>query len=233
MNKITVFFLFLFFVLLPNLIIASQILFDNFKKIHVIAGDIGNKAIGMKSTLTKIDCNGNLIYIGTSDDRGFIETYLKCEYGDQLKADPEDPHYFHAFVNCTKDSIQRIELSRKRIINNLESNAEYYDKVGDYAKSTLIYSELHKRYKAIDAADASYMEKKVYSSWGKYFDTDESMVYDPYQEKYVMSPSLKNSTKQFQMRNNINVTGKLDYPTLSEAANAPIGTFMFEKHKIK
>jgi hypothetical protein len=53
---------------------------------------------------------------------------------------------------------------------------------------------------------------------GKFFNVEKSVVYDQTQKKVVPSQELENSVKNFQYKKKLQISGKIDVPTLEAAS---------------
>jgi len=208
-----------------NPVLGQMTIFEQNKKIYVI-DDHGN---GVKSEIFKLDRKSKRTRIGLTDDIGYKEAYMLCEHGDQIEACPKSGNFFHEEVECTKSVVQKIKVTRKRIYVNLKANAAFFEKEGEFAKAAMIYSDISARAASFDAGFAEFAETNTHVLFGKYLGMSNAVVYDPKQRKEVMSPIMKEKVKEFQRGCNIKESGKLDYSTLSTAADAPIGNYMFKR----
>ena len=99
------------FLLQAKPVLGQKKIFDGIKKIYAFDA----KGKGVKSKLFKIDCKGNRIRVGVTDDVGYKQVYLLCEYGDQIEACPKSGNYFYRRVECTKTIMQKIKVTKKSI----------------------------------------------------------------------------------------------------------------------
>jgi hypothetical protein len=121
---------------------------------------------------------------------------------------------------------------RTRIIANLEVNADFFEKKGEYAVACLINTELAAREKEISdkLSGESIYAKKIFELCGKFVGVAEAEAihFDFSQKKYVMSDALRKAIKMYQENMEIPVTGQLDYVTLKTAARSDIGIYMYK-----
>lgn len=209
------------------LFLVSQLLFaeKRMPRLRVI----NDEGKGVKSEISKADRENKEYRLGPTDNEGYKRIDIECKSGEIIRAQPIDPNYYRKKCECPLNPQHTIKVTRKEIIENLEVNATYFEDINEYAKAAMIYNEIFVRVLDSDEKVARDAEKKVYVLFGKSLNNYEPTTYDPKQNKIVISTSFKEDIKKFQEINNIAYTGNLDYRTLSKAAEAPIGWYIFKR----
>jgi hypothetical protein len=216
------FFTFCFFLHISN---------ANCQERHIYVKDADDEKIGLKSSIYTINRSGKKEFVTETNERGYQKTILDCKTGMRVRIEPNSDNYYPDTELCPSNEIQLLifRLTRVIIINNLEANADLFEKTNDYATAAMIVNELHARQKHIAeiAVDHAVNEVRIYTLFGKHLGVKDATEYDPEQGKSVISRSLKEKIKEFQASKNINATGKLDYMTLRAAAGNDVGVFMY------
>lgn len=189
---------------------------------------INDEGKAVKSEISKTDRERKEYRLGITNDEGYKEIDIECKSGEIIRAQPIDLNYYRNKCECPISAQQTIKVTRKEYVGNLKANATYFENSGEYAKAAMIYNEIFIRVLDSDEKMAKDAEKKVYVLFGKALNNHEPAKFDPIQGKIVITPSLKADIEKFQESNNIKKTGNLDYGTLSKAAEAPVGLYIFK-----
>ena len=190
---------------------------------------INDEVSAVKSGIIKTDREGKEYRLGITDDKGYKKIEIECKSGEIIYAQPQDINYYRNKCECPISAHQTIKVTRKEIIETLTANATYFENSGEYAKAAMIYNEIFIRVLDSDEKMAKDAEKKAYALFGKVLNNHEPTTFDPVQDKFVITPSLKADIEKYQESNNIKKTGDLNYGTLSKAAEAPIGKYIFNR----
>jgi hypothetical protein len=213
--------------ILCSLFLTSQLLFAEGQVPSVRV--INDEGKGVKSDISKADRENKEHRLGPTDNEGYKRIDIECISGEIIRVQPVDPNYYRGKCECPLTPQHTVKVTRKEIIENLNLNAAYFENSGEYAKAAMIYNEIFVRVLDSDEKVARDAEKKVYVLFGKALNNYEPTTYDPKQNKIVISTGLKKDIRKFQKINNISYTGNLDYGTLSKAAEAPIGWYIFKR----
>ena len=166
---------------------------------------------------------------GKTDDEGNFALSQGCKMNTFVLAKPCNPFYHEGKQICGATNMKiSIRVTKKAFLANLEWNAEQFEESGKTAKAALIYSELGSR--KVDRKDANAATEKTIKLFAQHVQFDPSKsatVFDPAQQKKVISKDLANAIRLFQVERGLKPTGQLNYKTLSVAAGVDVGTYIF------
>lgn len=217
---------------LTLLFVSSDLVFTQAQVYEIRVIDQDSEE-GVQSDLRIVDPDpAKIIHLPPTDENGYCRITEECKPAQSIRAEPRNKLYYEGKMRCDKIS-KFIRVSKKLYIKNLESNAQDFENNGEYAKAALVYNEIYVRAVAFDEELATNAQKKTIELMGKYLNVSEPTTYVAMQKKVVMSTSLKEEVKSFQEKNNIEVTGKLDYETLSSAAGDNITSYIYSEPNIQ
>ena len=122
----------------------------------------------------------------------------------------------------------RVLVTETATLEVLLANAATLEQRQDFAGSALVYNEVLVRSQEHDEAEAEQARVKALELMAGYLGVEKGLTADPLQgERLVASPEFVAAIRQFQERLGIPETGKLDYLTLSGAAEAHISAYLF------
>jgi len=181
---------------------------------------------GIKSDLYVIKGTGQEEFFDETDDTGVVHPNYSCESGWRIRAKPKDQAYFHSSAQkCLVKLMLRV--TSRRVLSNLQKNAEWARQNGEYGVAALVYNELSVRAAAFDSNLALKAETNAYEYAGRALGVEEPTGFDPTQKRVVLSPEFIEKIRAYQKTNGLPDSGKLDNATLTSLANAPIGRFLY------
>lgn len=192
--------------------------------IHVI-DDNGR---GVKSEIFKVTVNGNLDRLGETDVAGILIVKIECKIGERLKIEPIGK-YLNRFIECSNAFKGKIKVTEQMVYANLVENLQHFEENNDWAKISLISNELYSRSLEQNSGDVWNKPETIYSNFASFLEVTDPIVFDPSQDRFVISPKLNMAIKEFQAKKNLRITGNLDYMTLCTAAESTIGKYIFNK----
>jgi len=225
MVKASMIILFTLFSLSPTSVSSQETVYRGYKEIQVV----DDHEDGIESELFQLDCENKLIRIGRTDEKGYEKVFVFCRQGDRIRAKPMSANFLLKAEECNEKNFQKIKCTKIEIYQIMAANAAHFEEKGDLPEASMLYSDLAARGKDSQPDSASEASVKALKLFGEYLSVKKPVVFDPAQNKMVMSKEMKGSIKKFQKDMSIKVTGNLDYKTLSKAANADIGAYMFQK----
>lgn len=207
---------FLFFVLIPAACYAQI-------SIRVV----DDHGLGVESELFIFEESATARQLGKTDPEGNLQIEENCDAGLTLSVRPISSLYFPTRRDCPLSSGSKIVVTKRAIFQNLERNAEYFEREGKHALAALIYNEIVGRARHFDPDIAEQAQEKVYDMFADFLQVESPMEYDPQQEESVMSAEYSRAVKAFQRKNALPQTGNIDYATLRTAAGTSIGRYLF------
>lgn len=206
-------------------IAASVPAFAQTRRMRVVDRDAPER--GVQSQIFLIDAKDVSTRIDPTDPAGYFSVTAKCDTGFQIRAVPQSENYYAKDIECATPE-NHVPVGRKKYILNLKANAKILEGTNQTWDAALIYNELGVRLASTDAAESQKAKLKAIQLVGRTVGVDQATVYDPQQDKTVMTPELKAAVEAFQKSHGLDPTGVVDYRTLEIAAEKPISTYMYE-----
>lgn len=197
------------------------------QRIRVMDKDIKGKGIECEIKIKKKD--GKLELVSYTDNHGYVQVDFNCNQLEIAVFVPKGDYYSIEERCPIKKS--EIYLSSITYVTILISNGEKLFKMGDYGSSTLAFSEAAARLKKYNKKESVNVEVKAFKAAGKTFGVKNPTIFDPKQLKLVISPELGMAIKEYQIKNGLEKTGKLDFNTLRSTSNKDLPSMMFEPMK--
>lgn len=189
-----------------------------------------DRATGVRSEVF-VEKNAQQHRQGETNNDGYILLTKGCKQGEIISATPISPLYYKGKTDCNPAAKQlEVRVTKKAFVDILKWNATRLETAGDWAKAALVYNEIAGRVEPVNKTEAQESREKVYLLFAEHVDVGRKLnvaVFDPLQEKKVMSPGFARKVEEFQFKMGIPVSGRIDYKTLSTAAGEDIGKYLF------
>ena len=182
---------------------------------------------GVKCKLFLINGGGKKVPLGETDEMGRVMVKSNGKKGRLLKIVPSEGNHYPTLRRFPRDGTVFAMVTKKSLFENLKGNAAYLEKKGVYGDAAMIYNEMMMRARGFDSEYAEQLRQKVIDVFGQFLKVEKNMVFDPLQDKKVISPVFKKKIQDYQKGNGIVVTGRIDYGTLSRAARQPVSRYLF------
>jgi len=198
------------------------------QNLRVMDKDVKNKGIECEIKIKRK--NGKVEYVSYTNKDGYTQVKFQCDKLDKVIFIPKSDYYSKTF-NCPIMK-KEIFLSSMTYQRNLISHAELNFSKGDYGSSALAFSDAAARLKEYDKNASITAGVKAYKAIGEVLGVKESVVYDPLQNRQVLSPELGKAIKKFQQKKGLEVTGNLDFGTLRSVSKTELPAMMFSSPDI-
>ena len=197
------------------------------RKIAVI-NELGR---GVKAEIKVLDLKDNEVHFAYTDGSGVVLPNLRCRKQDRLLAKPGISAYRmlgnHPY--CNDEVVIRMHLPRVAVALDERADKAFAD--GKYGVAAMLYTEASARYLQVDSSEAEKVELKAYEALVRRLKLPgEPIVFDPLQDKHVLSPSGVRAVAAFQRANNILPTGVLDSKTVQVMARQAIFPYIKEAY---
>ena len=194
---------------------------------------VDDSSRGVKSKIYLIEPDSKEMFLDDTDPDGLAKPTRVCTSGQRLKAKPANRRYFDSSPEpCSGKNKLQLKVSSRVVVENLQRHAVEFEKLGNGAKAAFLYNELAVRVAGTDSERAAQADKKVYVLTGKALDTKTpAVVFDEFQDKFVMSEGLAVAVRDFQKENGLKATGRLDHPTLKTLSKERINDYIVAERK--
>lgn len=168
------------------------------------------------------------IPIDETDDQGRLSLQFTCIQGTKVQARPHDWTYMHSSKAFCRETMSfRVDSieTQKRLQANMDRAATH----GDFAAAALAATELasmDKRETQQVAGEQAEFLSVVYAA--KALGIDDGFAFDQAQSRLVMSVEMVDVVREYQLGAGLEVTGQLDYNTLSTMSKTTSGAL---RHK--
>jgi hypothetical protein len=182
---------------------------------------IDDNATPVCSRIIRIQPDGTETEIGKTDSDGILVLSPDCcNKGDVLMALPGNGAWKPGKVSCQRiqsSTSLTLLVTKTTFLNNLESNAKALEEKEKYARAAMLYNEIFSRARDFNPELSSWAQNKVFETFGSFLDQEKLYVFDPVQDRKVMSPSFRQAIQDFQKKVGVKETGRLDMPTFRAA----------------
>ncbi len=114
------------------------------------------------------------------------------------------------------------------IVNNLETNVQIATSKGDHALALMLYTEMTQRYWRLGRIqDGRNAEQQTFRELAEVLQVKDGAIFDPVQDKYVMSPALVTTLYAYQEKRGLSSTGRLDYRTVQELSGKNVSPYLY------
>ena len=164
----------------------------------------------------------------TNDD-GIGRLPVECQHTEvRIVAKPVNPFYSQNGRVCSANSDLEIPVIPQSYADLLDSTAQRLKSEGQFAAAAMVLTEAN--YLVLDE-DSTTREAKAAQAvilFGQELglESSDSIVFDPYQDRFVMSPKLHQMVFEYQGENRLELSGRIDYPTLRAAAGKDLRQFV-------
>lgn len=170
---------------------------------------------GVKAEIRIIDLSEKDTHFAYTDETGVAVPDQLCSKKTRLYAKPGISVYrpLGNLPYCSREVILKMQLPKVASALNAAADQAFIE--GRYGLATMLYTEASARFSQIGSDEAGKVELKAYDALGKRFKlSSEPIVFDPKQEKFVLSKTGVNALIRFQRSNKLPVTGALDAKTI-------------------
>jgi len=147
--------------------------------------------------------------------------------GEVLKVVPVQNSHFPTIRRFPLEGSVWILITEKALFDHLKANAQFMENQGNYGEAALIYNEMMMRARGFDVASAEVFRLKVLEMFGKLLGIQEPFAVDPVQNRKVITPDFKKAIQKYQQEKGLGESGRIDYGTLSVAAERPVSHYLF------
>ena len=181
-----------------------------------------NPGIGVECEFHRVSPAGETRPIGATDEDGYYKGTIQCERGERVRVKPVGSLYYTREIRCPiREAL--IKIQSVTIVTGLKNDARDAEKKGEVGKAALLYNEVAARASYAEDQTGNKAERKVYELIGRALNVGKATQYDPSQKRHVASTELIEAVKEFQSKEGVGVSGKIDYATLKAAAGFDIG----------
>lgn len=190
--------------------------------------DDSKKAV--ECSITKINQQNGTQRLGKTSLEGTFAFTEKCISGERLKIHPENPQYYEKEIECPiKVYKLTIIVTKASYFANLIENAKMFERLGQIENAAMAYNEIAKRAATFDPKLSKEATSKVIHMYGKILDVKQPLHYDNTLKIDVLSPGMKKNLLDFQKRNELSPTGKIDFDTLNSLSDKQLSDMLFKK----
>lgn len=193
------------------------------KRVSVV-DEVGRGVPAEIRTMDLKDQEGHFIY---TDDSGVARPNKACAAGMRLIAKPRVDSVYEKDTRppyCKEEVKVTLKMSNVKYI--LFRKADFAARRGEYGTAAALYMETAARMAGTDPDEAKKAESKAYSALQSSFGK-KMVVFDPDQEKNVLTMEGIQVLKAYQADNDLPVTGKFDWFTATKIS--PEEPFKFVK----
>ncbi|NOI02047.1 peptidoglycan-binding protein [Vibrio kanaloae] len=184
---------------------------------------------GVRAYIYIIDAKENKKKVSITGLDGYVQVEFTCGLLETLVVYPvvHRAYYYDTF-ECPV-SINTVSLRSNKRQVNLVKNAEWSIDKGDFGTAALAYTEAAYRLSTKNQNRQEFLalEVNAYNAAANYFSVSESTVFDVKQNKPVMSSQLKQAIIELQSEKGLQVTGNLDFQTLSTMSSKSLSEVLF------
>jgi len=167
--------------------------------------------------------------VSYTDIKGFVQKEIECELLEKVIFIPEGDYHTESF-RCA-ELVKIIELSSITYSRNLIANGYFNFKKGNFGASALAYNEAGKRLSRHDESAAMDAWTQAFEASGRWLGVENPYVFDPLQQKNVISPKMSDALYKYQSDNGLPQTGKLDYRTLDLGSDVKLHKMLYKPPK--
>jgi|CXWL01.1.fsa_nt_gi hypothetical protein len=166
--------------------------------------------------------------LGETDSAGLLVMPSSCS-GKLVRARPRSSSYYSGAVLCGQVSQLAVRVTRKDVFTNLTTSAAELESAGKYADAALVWSEVASRNIAEAPVTTEAAAQKVYANFAKVVGVEAgaAVTLDAMQAHVVMTTGMKSALEEWQGSQGVPVTGRIDYPTMRDAADHDVSMYLF------
>jgi hypothetical protein len=155
------------------------------------------------------------IPLDETDHEGRLPLSFECKLGTKIQARPKEDAYLYSSKRFCRPQLD-FRVTPKEVYWTLKNNLDSALEAADFATAALAATELASIGKregvSVAGEDAEFLSY-IYAA--EALKVPNGVTFDQVQQKPVVAAALKDAVQSFQRQMGIEVTGKLDYVTLS------------------
>jgi|GEM_PF-933231 len=146
---------------------------------------------------------------------------VDCQPGDLIEAHPDSTGFYHSQRHNCRTPLEIRVISVARLTAFATGAAKIA--ATNPSKAALLYNEAYARASIIGLEEGETYRIKALESAAAALEVEQGVTLDRGADRYVASQKLVDGLREFQLDKNIEVTGRLDSPTLRELSGSSIG----------